>query len=209
MWPEDVKCPIVVGLAGLDRIVPTRPLRRYLLSHGDFDTAPAASEPKSVDGLASGGGGGGSKSNSSVGRSVAGGARNGLFRPGGGFALVKGNTRCRVHTCNVKGKCTGHGGGGGSGSGNVSAPCHSSGALSSAASNGTSVRAGSQGGVRRPTAKGIGSGGGSEKSGGGAAKRVELVYWSDAGHGNVLGDPWALDEFIRVATRQEGAFLVS
>lgn len=202
MWPEDVKCPIVVGLAGLDRIVPTRPLRRYLLSHGDF-TAPPASEPKSVDGLTNGV----SKSCSSVGRGIAGGARNGLFRPGGGFALMSGNTRCKVHTCNVKGKCTGHGGGG-----QVSAPYHSSsGGLSSAASNGngTSVRVGGQGGVHRPTAKGGGSGSGSEKSGGGAATRVELVYWSDAGHGNVLGDPWALDEFVRVATRQERAFPVS
>ncbi|CAN0336861.1 unnamed protein product, partial [Scytosiphon promiscuus] len=33
LWPEDVKCPIVVGLAGEDRIVPSKPLRRYLRAH--------------------------------------------------------------------------------------------------------------------------------------------------------------------------------
>lgn len=208
MWPEDVKCPIVVGLAGLDRIVPSRPLRRYLLSHGDFVTNPATSIPsgmntKSTDGLMSGGGG---KNNSTVGRSSGGGARSGLGRPGGAFALMNGNNRCKVHTCKIGGKCTGHG------AGHVSAPCHSGGGgISSAGSNGSSVRADGKGGVRRPTSKGGGTGSGSniDRSGGGVAKRVELVYWSDSGHGNVLGDPWALDEFVQVATRQEQAFLAN
>eukprot|EP00903_Cladosiphon_okamuranus_P020036 g18404.t1 len=190
MWPEDVKCPIVVGLAGLDKIVPTRQLRRYLLSHGDF----ARTNIKSVDGLANGGG---AKNSTSAGRSSAGGVfagRHGLGRPGGGFALMNGNGRCKVYTCNVKGKCTGHGGG----AGHVAAPCHS-------------IRGGSRGGARPPTAKGDSSGIGSDvdKSGGSVAKRVELVYWPDAGHGNVLGDPWALDELIAVATRQEQALSVS
>lgn len=196
LWPEDVKCPIVVGLAGLDRIVPTRPLRRYLLSHGDFATTTA----KSIDGPTGVAGSG--RSNPSIGRAAA--ARNGLGRPGGGFALMNGNSRRKVHTCNVGGKHTGHG------TRHFPAPCPSGGGggLSSAASSG-SIRPDSQGGVRRPTAKAAGSGGGgSDKGGGGAAKRVELVYWSDAGHGNVLGDPWALDEFVRVSTRQEEAFLV-
>lgn len=203
MWPEDVKCPIVVGLAGLDRIVPTRPLRRYLLSHGDFVTT----NTKSVDGLVNAGGG---KNNSSVGRSSAGGVfggRHGLGRPGGGFALMNSNGRSKVHTCNVKGKCTGHGGG----AGHVPAPCHSSGGLPSAANKCTSIRGDSRGGARRLVAKGGSSGSGSDvdKSGrSGVAKRVELVHWPDAGHGNVLGDSWALDEFIGVATRQEEAFLV-
>lgn len=39
MWPEDVKCPIVVGLAGLDKIVPINPIRRLVLSHPDFTRA--------------------------------------------------------------------------------------------------------------------------------------------------------------------------
>lgn len=119
-----------------------------------------------------------------------------------GFSLMQGGNRCKVHQC---------------GSGHDHAASHGSavprgGPVTSV--NKTSKGISGKGRVPSDpavevgdSAKGNGESGGGRGSGGdGVAKKVELVYWSDAGHGNVLGDAWALDEFVRVSTRQEEAF---
>ncbi|CAM9685755.1 unnamed protein product, partial [Laminaria digitata] len=105
MWPDDIRCPIVVGLAGRDTIVPTKPLRRFLLSHPCFATNASLTAGKPSDGRDgsdssngvrkrdsrenSGGGGGGGSSSAAygVGSSVQKGAVdgcNGFERNGGG-----------------------------------------------------------------------------------------------------------------------------
>lgn len=182
MWPEDIKCPIVVGLAGRDRIVPNKPLRRYLLSHGAFAAKSSAPATNITSNSASKGGGGG-----------------GGLGARAGFSMLNGKSRCRVHKCNVASH--GH------------AP--SFGSLPSAA-NGGGTRVVGKGGRHTAAVAAAGWGSGAKNSsdtdgvgGGGAAKKVELVYWAEASHGNVLGDPKALDDFVRVATRQEEVFLAS
>lgn len=106
MWPDDIRCPMVVGLAGQDRIVPTKPLRRLLLSHPSFVTSAPPTAAKifdghdrsdsgcsgngvgGLDGRVDNGGGGGSGSGANGAEdSVHSGdlaGRNGLERNGGG-----------------------------------------------------------------------------------------------------------------------------
>ncbi len=187
MWPEDIKCPIVVGLAGRDRIVPCKPLRRYLLSYGSF----AAKQPSGGSNIAAKGSGSRSGNVRAAGGGVVGGGS------GGGFSMLNGKTRCKVHKCNVA--AHGH------------AP--SFGAALQPAAGGSGVRVDGKGGRLTAVAAAASWGSGAEgrgRSGGRAAtKKVELVYWAEAAHGNVLGDPKALDDFVRVATRQEEVFLAS
>lgn len=33
MWPEEIHCPMVVGLSEMDKLVPVHPIRRFLLSY--------------------------------------------------------------------------------------------------------------------------------------------------------------------------------
>lgn len=224
MWPEDIKCPIVVGLAGQDKIVPCKPLRRYLLSHSTFATSPSCPSGlnmSSVDGLINRGGVGsnGKHIGESIGSSS--GTGDGSLRKGTGWTpagggggargfvtTVNGNNRCKVHKCNGGYKCNGHGGLAAS-HGSAARP----GGLVSAANGGSHVSKAAvlgqspEAAAKRGVAKAIGDG--SDFRGDGVVKRVELVYWTDAGHGNVLGDPSALDEFVRVATAQGEALSVN
>ncbi|CAM9235807.1 unnamed protein product [Ectocarpus sp. 12 AP-2014] len=223
MWPEDIKCPIVVGLAGQDKIVPCKPLRRYLLSHSTFATSPSCPSGlnmSSVDGLINrgGGGGNGKHNDESVGSSS--GTGDGSLRVGSGWTPagggggargfvtnVNGNNRCKVHKCIGGYKCNGHGGpaashGSAARPGGLVSAANGGGHVSKAAVSGQSPEAAGKRGI----AKAMGDG---SDSGGDGVKRVELVYWTDAGHGNVLGDPWALDEFVRVATAQGAALSVN
>lgn len=50
MWPDDIRCPIVVGLAGRDTIVPAKPLRRFLLSHPSFASSASVAAGERTDG---------------------------------------------------------------------------------------------------------------------------------------------------------------
>ena len=47
MWPEDIQCPVVVGLAGRDKLIPVRPLRRFLLSYPALYSSTASPGPNS------------------------------------------------------------------------------------------------------------------------------------------------------------------
>lgn len=50
LWPEDIQCPLVVGLSGQDKIVPVKPIRRFLLSHPSMTTtAPSGGQGRGID----------------------------------------------------------------------------------------------------------------------------------------------------------------
>ncbi len=191
LWPEDIKCPIVVGLAGKDRIVPSKPLRRYLLSHSSFATTP--SNPSSGNSTSIGKDDGSPDGNLIAAGGVVVGGSGGGGGDGGSNSMLTGASK--FHTLNV--------------ASHSRAP--SFGAAFPFATGASGVAVDGKGGRHTPVSASMaetvwGSGEeDSEKGGGVAAKRVELVYWAEAGHGHVLGKPKALDDFVRVATRQEEA----
>ena len=161
MWPDDIRCPIVVGLAGRDTIVPAKPLRRLLLSHPSFATNAFVTAGNPSDG----------HDGNNIGWSD-----NGV--------------------CNRDGPV--HGGSG--------SAAH--GAGSSAQEGGVNGRNGfgrNGGGSPAPA---FSSGGDKGKTDAGV-KRAELVYWPKMGHGAVLGNPRALNEFMQVVERQENAFAIN
>lgn len=48
MWPEEIHCPMVVGLSEMDKLVPVQPIRRFLLSHPSLYRTTPISPPGSV-----------------------------------------------------------------------------------------------------------------------------------------------------------------
>lgn len=188
LWPEDVKCPIVVGLGGKDRIVPSKPLRRYLLAHSTFATSFSSLQGvnmNSVEGLINCGG------SCANGRATGGGGCENDQHSGGKRTLVRGPTPL-------------HSGPGSPFGGHVTAAV--SGSSSINGNGGVFALAMDEDAVGDNV--GINNVANIRRSGG-VAKRVELMYWPNAVHGEALARPSMLDEFIRVATRQEQAFSTS
>lgn len=53
LWPEDIQCPVVVSLAGLDKISPVKPIRRMLLSYPGFTSQWSPSVPSELQATSS------------------------------------------------------------------------------------------------------------------------------------------------------------
>lgn len=176
---------MVVGLAGLDKIVPAKPLRRLLLSHPSFaasNASPAAANPSgdSDNSAINGGPGGG-----------GGGARN-----GDGQVNDDGSTSSVHRRHGTRGSAS-IGNNGGRTIGNRNG-CARKGRSSSADKEEGVCPEGVEGGAR----------GGEDAPAATITRRAELVYWPEAGHGRALGDLAALRKLMRVAKRQEEAFLL-
>lgn len=192
LWPEDIQCPIVVGLAGLDKIVPAKSLRRFLLSHPTLatpNTAPPSITSSSEDG---------ETQSEDDGNTVGSNSKN----PGKGNARQR-SSNVRSSKRNGGYKRNGHGssafGNGKNGTFGDSSGGGSNGAAEGLpiADKGRSVYSAKEGGAE-----------GNEKEVT-TVKRVELVYWSEVGHGHALGDPQKLSEFMRVVAEQERVFASS
>lgn len=177
---------MVVGVAGKDGIIPVKPIRRYLLSHKKFKTTgsslPPGADATPVEGLIT------RSSNCANGPDIGGGGYKVPEHRGGKVVADQDLTPL------------------------LGSPATSYGGVATAPVT-ASPSINSHGEVCSPAPtewppRDDGSFcGGSDY--GGFAKRVELVYWPDAAHGEVLADQSALDELVRVATRQKQAFTMS
>lgn len=189
LWPQDIQCPMVVGLAGLDKIAPAKPIRRFLLSYPGFaDTAqspptlrpngttPATRYASTAPFYPSNN----SKKNAVPSPVIAPTSIPGGFADDGHGPKVGSTTADSTAS-----------------EGMAIASCHGGGCV--AGGNADDVgNCGDESSV-------FGKGGGLRRE----TRRVELVFWPHLGHGHPLIRPRALDELVRTVEQQAQDFRLS
>lgn len=219
LWPEDIQCPMVVGLAGMDKIVPAKPLRRFLLSHPSFLPGAAGSTHDANGNTLCNGQSNGMSTSKSSGQPTGATPRRGSRRRSVGD-MHRNEARKQLPPSCVQEDCTSNrrstkiSSSDGSKSGNeqpqmdqrtddlaYSKASHLDKGVRHAKTVAVAATNGADGSVNSV------DGGLINCVGQAVAKRVELVYWSELGHGWALGDVRRLDEFVEVLRRQDECFV--